>query len=230
MPDRRALRIALAFAAVFTGAGALLGVSPSGDPLPTIATAEAIPCPDIQVVFARGRDEPPGLGTVGNAFVTALRPLVGEQTLNAYAVDYPAAGVGDYGAGANDLSAALQQQVAACPDSKLVVGGWSVGAASVDLVLGVNLPAFGFNQPLPPEVGAKIAAVAVFGNGSQRLLGPLPELVPAYASRTIELCNTGDPTCSNGGDTDAHFRYAETGLPTQAAQFVAGLVAAPPTT
>lgn len=219
----------MAIAAVFAGAGAFLGVSPSGDSLPTVATAAAIPCPDIQVVFARGRDEPPGLGTVGSAFVTALRPLIGEQTMNAYAVDYPAAGVGDYGVGANDLSLALQQHTGACPDSRLVVGGWSVGAASVDLVLGVNLPAFGFNQPLPPEVGSKIAAVAVFGNGSQRLLGPLPELVPAYASRSIELCNTGDPTCSNGNDTEAHFNYASTQLPIQAAQFVAGLLTPPPT-
>lgn len=229
MPARRASRIALAAAAVVSGAGALLGVSPTGQPLPTVATATAIPCPDIQVVFARGRDEPAGLGTVGSAFVSALRPLVGDQTLNAYAVDYPAAGVGDYGVGANDLSLALQQQAAACPDSKLVVGGWSVGAASVDLVLGVNLPAFGFDQPLPPDVGAKIAAVAVFGNGSQRLLGPLPELVPAYASRIIELCNTDDPTCSSGSNRDAHFTYASTGLPTQAAQFVAGLVTPPST-
>lgn len=230
MPVRRASRLALVCATALTAAGAFLGISPTGAPLPTVGVAAAIPCPDIQVVFARGRDEPPGLGATGSAFVNALRPLVGDQTLNAYAVDYPAAGVGDYGAGANDLSAALQQQVAACPDSKLVVGGWSVGAASVDLVLGVNLPAFGFNQPLPPEVGAKIAAVAVFGNGSQRLLGPLPELVPSYASRIIELCNVGDPTCSNGNDRNAHFTYAESGLPTQAAQFVAGLLPAPATT
>jgi cutinase len=224
-------RAVLAAALGVTGVGSLLGISPTGSPLPTVPRAAAEPaCPDIQVVFARGRDEAPGLGRVGNAFVTALRPLVGDQTVNAYAVEYPAAGVGDYGVGANDMSRALQQQFNACPASKLVVGGYSLGAASTDLVLGANIPAFGFNQPLPPAVGEKIAAVAVFGNGSQRLFGPLSTLVPPYATRSIELCNLGDPVCSKGNDRPAHSNYEATNLPTEAATFVAARVQAPPAT
>ena len=34
---------------------------------------QAAPCPEVEVVFARGRTEPPGAGQVGNAFIDALR-------------------------------------------------------------------------------------------------------------------------------------------------------------
>ena len=34
--------------------------------------APAQPCPDIQVIFARGTMEPPGVGKAGQAFVDAL--------------------------------------------------------------------------------------------------------------------------------------------------------------
>lgn len=36
--------------------------------------ATARPCPDVEVVFARGTNEPPGVGGVGQAFVDSLRP------------------------------------------------------------------------------------------------------------------------------------------------------------
>ena len=36
-----------------------------------IATASA-QCPDVEVVFARGRQEPPGVGQIGDALVASL--------------------------------------------------------------------------------------------------------------------------------------------------------------
>ncbi|WP_156764445.1 cutinase family protein, partial [Mycobacterium sp. E3247] len=38
-----------------------------------ITPASAAPCPDAEVTFARGTDEPPGVGAVGDAFVNSLR-------------------------------------------------------------------------------------------------------------------------------------------------------------
>ena len=38
-----------------------------------IPGASADPCPDVEVVFARGTFEPPGVGDTGQAFVDALR-------------------------------------------------------------------------------------------------------------------------------------------------------------
>src|SRR3546814_9226890 len=52
-------------------------------------TATAAPCPDIEVIFARGTDDTPGPGTNGQAFVNALRPQVGGRSLTTYAVNYP---------------------------------------------------------------------------------------------------------------------------------------------
>ncbi|EFD47820.1 cutinase cut2 [Mycobacterium tuberculosis T17] len=43
---------------------------PAGYP-GAVAPATAA-CPDAEVVFARGRFEPPGIGTVGNAFVSRV--------------------------------------------------------------------------------------------------------------------------------------------------------------
>jgi len=41
--------------------------------------ARAADCPDIEVVFARGTTEAPGVGYVGQAFVDALQSQVGPQ-------------------------------------------------------------------------------------------------------------------------------------------------------
>src|SRR5690349_8081335 len=121
------------------------------------AVAHAAPCSDIEVLFGRGRDEPPGVGRVGTAFVDAFTPMVADRSVAVYALDYPAAGVGDYGAGANDMSRELQRAAGDCPATKFVVGGYSLGAAATDVMLGVGLPGFGFDQPLPPEVADRIA-------------------------------------------------------------------------
>ena len=57
---------------------------------PATPTASAADCPDIEVVFARGTNDAPGLGNVGGAFVDALRGKVGGRSVGAYAVNYPA--------------------------------------------------------------------------------------------------------------------------------------------
>ena len=53
-------------------------------------TATAVPCPDIEVVFARGTAEPEGVGRVGQAFTDALSSQVGGRSVSSYAVNYPA--------------------------------------------------------------------------------------------------------------------------------------------
>ncbi|WP_156763966.1 cutinase family protein, partial [Mycobacterium sp. 852002-50816_SCH5313054-b] len=56
---------------------------------PDIPSAAA-ECPDVQVVFARGTGEPPGVGGTGQAFVDDLRSRVGGKSLDVYPVNYPA--------------------------------------------------------------------------------------------------------------------------------------------
>ena len=68
MSPRQLTRL-LGVAAVTTGA--LLAA-----PIPSAA---AEPCPDVEVVFARGTFEPPGLGGIGQSFVDAVRVAGGGQ-------------------------------------------------------------------------------------------------------------------------------------------------------
>jgi cutinase len=196
-------------------------VLPSG--ATSIASAQAAACPDVQVVFARGTGEPEGTGRVGEAFVDALRPLAKGKSIVVYAVNYPA--TRDFlraADGANDASLFVQNTATTCPDTKIVLGGYSQGAAVVDIITVADQSTLGFAEPMPANVADHVAAVAVFGNPSIRLLGnPLTALSPLYGYKTIDLCNGADPVCSNGDDVAAHSVYVQSGLATQAAQFVA---------
>lgn len=179
-------------------------------------------CPDIQVAFARGTGEPPGPGRVGQAFVDSLRPLVHGKSVAVYAVDYPAS----YDflravEGADDARQFVHDTVSSCPQTKVVLGGYSQGAAVVDLITAPGQATFGFGDPLPSSVADHVAAVAVFGNPSNRAGGPLTALSPLFGYKAIDLCNGADPVCSPGNDAAAHRVYVESGMARQAAQFAA---------
>ncbi len=188
------------------------------------ATAHADGCPDIEVVFARGTDEPPGVGRVGQAFVDALRNRVGNRSVGVYAVNYPASW--DFLAaanGANDASGHIQWMMGNCPNTRLVLGGYSQGAAVIDVIGAVPFPAIGFNAPLPPDTPDHVAALAVFGNPTAKAGLPLT-VSPVWGSRSIDLCAAGDPVCSAGDDVAAHSSYVPSGQAVAAADFVAGLL------
>jgi cutinase len=180
-------------------------------------------CPDVEVVFARGTDEPPGVGKVGQAFVSSLRQKT-RKSVGAYGVNYPASK--DFLAaadGANDASNHVQQMSNNCPNTKVVLGGYSQGAAVVDIVTAAPLPGLGFHQPLPTGAADHVAAVALFGNPSGRAGGLMSALTPNFDGKTIDLCNPGDPICSNGNQWAAHLGYVPA-LTNQAAGFVAAKV------
>jgi cutinase len=183
-------------------------------------------CPDVDVAFARGRLEPPGAGTVGNAFVSALRSRV-NRNISLYAVRYPADNQIDVGA--NDMSAHVQSDINNCPNTRIVLGGYSLGAAVTDVVVAAPIAAFGFNNPLPPGADQHIAAIALFGNGSQ-WAGPITNFNPIYNDRTIDLCHGTDPICnpadphtwSENWPQHSASGYINDGQVNQAADFVAG--------
>jgi cutinase len=194
-------------------------------PATLIPTASAS-CSDVEVVFARGRQESPGAGAIGNAFVSALRSKV-NRNVSLYAVRYPADTQVDIGA--NDMSAHVQNTINGCPDTRIVLGGYSLGAAVTDVVMAAPIAAFGFNNPLPPGADQHIAAVALFGNGSQ-WVGPITNFNPIYTDRTIDLCHGADPICNPADphtwndNWSQHMApgYIQSGMVNQAADFVAG--------
>ncbi len=199
---------------------ALAAIAAVVSPL-TATPASAAVCNDIEVVFARGTGEDPGLGRVGEAFVNNLRGMVGGRSMGVYAVNYPASY--DFLAaanGANDASARIQYIANTCPNSKIVLGGYSQGAAVVDVVAAVPIPVVGFTNPLPPFAGDHIAAIAVFGNPSAKIGLPLTSS-PVFGGRSIDLCNPGDPICTSGDSVVAHRSYGPDGTTWQAATFVA---------
>jgi cutinase len=220
-------------------AATLALASPIGVP-----SAGADGLPDIEVVFARGTDEPPGVGSVGQAFINSLRSKVGGRSVGQYAVNYAALPtflrVAD---GANDANNHVNFMIQNCPATRLVLGGYSQGAAVMDYLVGANPgsspgkvlripglnadPGSGFGvdsapPPLPPEAADHVAAAAVFGNPADKLTGSIAGL-PVDGGRSIDLCNGDDPICGNGSNQAAHNQYA--GAPAnQAASFVAGLL------
>ena len=212
-----------------TAAGLLamgLLAAPALAPLATTTIAKAsAACPDAEVDFARGREEAPGVGAVGQAFINSLRSKVPHMTIGSYGVNYPA----DVSVtkGSNDMSAHVQQMAASCPNTKLVLGGYSLGAAAADVVVAMNQPGFGYTDVLPPNMDQHVAAVALFGNGTQRVVGDIPGPRPAYAGKIVDLCAGGDPICTPGVH-DLHWSshlqpsYITSGLVDQAAGFVAG--------
>jgi len=179
--------------------------------------AAAGPCPDVEVVFARGTDEPPGVGPTGQAFVDSLRSKAPGRSVGIYAVNYPATDdfARSLSAGAADARAHVQSTAADCPDARMVLGGYSQGAAVIDII----------TEELPPAVADHVAAVAVFGNPEStyaRTLGgrQIPTISPLFRPKTIDLCVPDDPICSEGTDSSAHQLYVQSGMTNQAATFV----------
>jgi cutinase len=201
---RRVRRLAAA-----TALAAALVIAPAATPFstaPLIPSASAA-CPDAEVVFARGRQEPPGVGAVGDALVASLRSKV-RLSVGVYGVNWPADV--DVTSGASDMRAHVQSMAASCPNTRMVLGGYSLGATAADLAI---------RGGLPPGTRQHIAAVALFGNGAKRL-GP----APAFAGKTIDQCADGDPICGRGLNWPSHLQpsYLGSGLVEQAASFIAG--------
>ena len=133
--------------------------------------------------------------------------------------------------GANDMSQHVQYMMNNCPDTQLVLGGYSLGAAVTDVVLAVPLAFFTFRRPLPDGAANHISAVALFGNGIQ-WVGPITSFSPVYKDRTIELCHGDDPIC-NPTDPENwqdywpdHLApaYINAGMVNQAADFIAAKI------
>ena len=191
------------FAAAALLAAALV-IAPAITPFKTLIPTASAACPGAEVVFARGRDEPPGLGAVGDAFVNSLRGKT-RMPVGAYGVNYPANISVD--SGANDMAGHVQFMAGSCPNTREVLGGYSLGAEVADVATWGRIA---------PGMDQHVAAVALFGNGTR-------SVAPAYAGKTIDQCAQGDPICGKGLVWSAHLQpsYIGSGLVDQAASMVA---------
>ena len=219
----RALAVAAGSAAVSLGPQA---AGPAGAAGPS--------CPDVEVVFARGTFEPPGVGATGQAFVDALDARLPGKSVETYGVDYPASL--DFAAAENGIADAankIEAITANCPNTRVALGGYSQGAAVAGyttedaIPAGITLPD-GLTGPMPPAIADHVAAVVLFGTPSDGFLSLVDHSAPPitigdrYTAKTLELCAPGDPVCSPGGlDRAAHSAYQTNGMAEEAAGFVA---------
>src|ERR1700761_7936982 len=185
-----------------------------------LPSASAQPCPDIEVAFARGTGEPPGVGPTGQAFIDSLRARTGGKSLEVYPVNYPASNEWSTGLdGIRDAGAHVVSEAAACPQTKMVLGGYSQGAAVMGFVTSASVPdgvdPATVPKPLAPSIADHVAAVTLFGMPNVRamdFLGQPPVVIgPAYAAKTIKVCVPEDPVCSDGMNFAAHDTYAADG-------------------
>jgi cutinase len=215
--------------------GAVVMSSALLSPAIGIPSATAAPCSDVEVVFARGTFEPPGVGATGQAFVDSLRSQVGGKSVDVYPVNYPASlNFATAADGVIDASNRVRDIAASCPNTKMVLGGYSQGAAVIGYITADAIPAgftppAGITGPLAPGVADHVAAVALFGKPSNGFLNSIDRDAPPitvgqlYSGKTIDLCIPEDPICSPvGNDNGAHTLYAVNGMTGRGADFAAG--------
>ncbi|MFD4183004.1 cutinase family protein [Rhodococcus sp. NPDC058514] len=215
--------------------GALLCVSFEPPP------ASAQPCPDVEVAFARGTDEQIGVGATGLAFIESLRLFAGTRSIGVYAVNYRAASNFDdrrafahtFVEGVRDMHSRIQFMASSCPNTRMVIGGYSQGAAVAGFVAEAGNPVglppeLALPGPLSPDVASHVAAVVLFGKPSDRFMrdagNPPIAIGPLFGTKTIDLCAPGDNICDGsplGRPNVLHALYPVNGTAIGAAQFVA---------
>ncbi|MDT5045653.1 MAG: cutinase [Mycobacterium sp.] len=208
-----------------------------------IAISSAQPCPDVEAMFARGTSEPPGVGGIGEPFVDELRTAIGPKSLDVYPVNYEASS--DFSDriqfaqsvvdGIKDATSHIEATAANCPKTRIVLGGYSQGAAVAGFVTSASIPqgvpeeyrSF-LPQPMPAEIANHVAAVTLFGKPSAQWLqnygAPVVVIGPLYAPKTLDLCAGGDTICNGdpgGLPSFAHTTYPANGMTQQAADFAA---------
>lgn len=183
---------------------------------PAVPAARAAPCPETEVVFARGTGEPPGVGPTGQAFLNALDARLGTSPA-VYAVEYPATDQWDTGVdGIRDVGTHVVSRATTCPETKMVLGGYSQGAAVMGFVTSAQVPdgvdPATVPKPLDPDVAEHVVAVVLFAMPNERAMNFLKEptivIGPLYQAKTLQVCAPEDAVCSDGMSFSAHDSYA----------------------
>ncbi|MFW0793779.1 cutinase family protein [Gordonia sp. CPCC 205515] len=220
-----------------------------GTALTSGAKAAAAPgCSDVAVIFARGTAEPaPPIGLTGQSFVNAVRAQLPGKSVSAYGVNYPASSdfnnrmriaesVADGVTNAQNRAKLIART---CPNTKIVLGGYSQGAAVAGYATSgkITIPDR-YRQyeakvpaPLPANVAKNIAAVVLFAPPSDRWIsdvGAPPIRVGApYAPKTVRYCIPGDTVCDGAPvqqPNALHVLYTVNGDTVRGAQYVASRV------
>jgi len=215
------MSLSLAVRRVVTAA-AVVATSVTG--LAMTASPATAACSDVEVVFARGSTELPGLGIVGTPLVSAIKSNLPGKTVTSYAVNYAAdIAQTSAGPGATDMSNHVKQVAAQCANTVFVLGGYSQGASVTDIAIGIRT-ALGTGGTIPTSLAPRIKAITVFGNPLRLYGQSINTASSLYGQRAQDICATGDPVCGGGFNAVAHLSYPTNGSVTTAARFAASRV------
>ncbi|WP_328362713.1 cutinase family protein [Mycobacterium sp. NBC_00419] len=210
--------------------------------LATGTAAAASSCADYHWIGAAGSGQRDGAGVaanggMGDVVYQSYQQLRGEllasgRTIDAEAVQYPAAAVplegglggwldflGSVGDGTDAVAKQFTAFTERCPDTKVVLAGYSQGAMVVhrnlyDLagdprVAAALLIADGDRLPVDTTVNLGSTTLAPSrGKGVAQEHSLLAStntsmLPPAIGARTVSVCDVGDPVCDYDSDTAA---------------------------
>ncbi|OTA61923.1 carbohydrate esterase family 5 protein [Hypoxylon sp. EC38] len=185
-------------------------------------------CAKVHVFGARESTVPQGYGS-SQAMIQLIQGAYPGTTSEA--IVYPAAGGNAYGSSVTAGIRAVVDQVSAyakkCPDSALVMVGYSQGAQITDDAFcggpdGSSLS--GTAAPLPADVGTHVKAIILMGDprnvpglpynvGTAKAGGfaarPSGYQCPVYSDRIKSYCDAEDPYCSNGNNAQHHQQYVQ---------------------
>ncbi|KAL8383371.1 hypothetical protein RB595_006901 [Gaeumannomyces hyphopodioides] len=223
-------------------AAVLAGVASA---LPELAPRQMVTnsCADVHIFLGKGNNEPyPGRqGKLVSAICNGLSSCDYEdiQMQNMLEDEY----CGAVTQGVTNGRAQIIAYNKRCPDSKLVVSGFSQGGQVVgDIFSGAGSTAFqGCVIPFIPALditsaaGRQVAAVLTFGDVRHTAFQPYnyksgatgwglfprspDQLAKAinYAGVWRDYCNAGDPVCAGGNVVDEHLNYFDVDTPDAAA-------------
>ncbi|KAK1983914.1 cutinase [Colletotrichum cereale] len=179
----------------------------------------------VHIIVCRASTERPGTGVIGEIATNIQGQIPGSDI---EAVDYPAE-LNPYNpseeAGVTAMTKLVRDYAARCPDTKMVLMGYSQGAqVAADVVCGTSEQGFTATQPQPAEVADKVAAILLMGDpshvsgqpynqGTSQNNGRFPRSKTAgcnaVANKMVSFCNTGDPFCDSGRNVQVHLRYVQ---------------------
>ncbi|KAF5680864.1 acetylxylan esterase [Fusarium heterosporum] len=179
------------------------------------------------VIVVRGSLELQGpgiIGTVAQQIMTRI-PDSDMTSLRYPAIYEPYKPSQIEGVGA--LVLVIWQYVAFCPDTKMILLGFSQGAHVIaDVVCGTSSVGFPVTEPQPLSISSKIAAIVLMGdpsttrgqsfhigssNGDGIFPRSRPEGCDCVAGKMVSFCDAGDPFCEAGGhDLRTHMGYVTT--------------------
>jgi len=201
------------------------------------------PCSPLEVVIDRGTGEPGKYGVVvGDNIVADLASKM--PTATAFNVAYPANADPDSALiGSNMTFKHIQEQIAACPQQKFALVGYSQGAAVLhiaalqmtkDMVDHISsIVTFGDPASPGPKSTTPLDKMKNIPPGlfvasggkpppAKIQIPHLPDFPEPLKSRTKYNCHSGDPVCMPGDDFMQHILYMEDSWIPDSVDFIIG--------